>query len=795
MRKTTTFRRLLEAPEILVMPGVHDALSARIAEQEGFAAITMGGFAATGVLIGEPDTSQLSLAELADHYARVCEAVEIPLLADADTGFGNVTNVRRAVREYERAGVAALFIEDQVFPKRCGHTPGKAVVPAEEMVAKLKAALDARRDPDLVIMARTDALAVNGIEDAIARARLYREVGADLLFVEAPRNIEEMRRICREVGGPQLANIVEFGMTPELDAGALQEIGYAAAVWPLASILTVTKSLQILYRTMKEQGGTAIAKPRMAEFGAYTEIVGLPALRAREAAQLEFAEERVAAAKGRRPRRAPAAARQARAKSGERHADRIIRNAVIVDGTGAARRAGDIAIKGERIAAMGALEGWSADAEVEAGGKVAAPGFIDVHTHDDRLLLERPTMPPKASQGVTTVIVGNCGVSLAPLVADAVPPPLDLIGDRTWFRFARFADYLEELEGKKAALNAACLVGHTTLRVATMDRLDRPANEAEIARMREIATESLDAGAIGLSTGLYYAPAHAAPTAEVIAVAAPLAARGGLYVTHMRDEAEQVLDSLDETFRIGRDAAVPAVISHHKVTGVANRGRTRETLPRIEAAMKAQPLGLDCYPYTASSTVLRLDAAERAARVLVTWSRARPDLAGKELSAIVRDLGCPLAEAVARLQPAGAIYFMMDEEDVRRVLAFPHTMIGSDGLPHDEHPHPRLWGTFPRVLGHYCREVGLFPLEEAVRKMTGLPAARFGLEGRGVLAAGAYADITVFDPAAVIDTATFEKPTTPAAGIALVMVNGEPVWQDGRQTGARPGRVLRRKAR
>ncbi len=221
-------------------------------------------------------------------------------------------------------------------------------------------------------------------------------------------------------------------------------------------------------------------------------------------------------------------------------------------------------------------------------------------------------------------------------------------------------------------------------------------------------------------------------------------------------------------------------------------GRTRETLARIDAAMKVQSLGLDCYPYVASSTVLRLEAVKLASKVLITWSKARPDLAGQELAAIVETLGGSVEDVVAQLQPAGAIYFTMSEDDVRRVLAYPHTMIGSDGLPHDSHPHPRLWGTFPRVLGHYARDVGLFPLEEAVRKMTSLTARRFGLKGRGVLAPGAYADITIFDPEMVIDTASFEKPATPAAGIALVMVNGSPVWQDGASTGARPGRLLKR---
>src|SRR2546429_593068 len=256
----------------------------------------------------------------------------------------------------------------------------------------------------------------------------------------------------------------------------------------------------------------------------------------------------------------------------------------------------------------------------------------------------------------------------------------------------------------------------------------------------------------------------------------------------MRDEAEHVLDSLDESFQVGRTAQVPVVISHHKTTGVANFGRTAETLPKIAAAMEGQQIGLDAYPYVASSTILRTSRLDEATRVLITWSKAMPEQAGRELAEIAREWGVGIREAAERLQPAGAIYWMMDEADVRRVLAFEHTMIGSDGLPHDVHPHPRLWGTFPRVLGHYCREVGLFPLEEAVRRMTGLPAKRFGLTNRGRIAPGAYADLCVFDPATVIDKATFEQPVTPAAGIAYVLVNGTLVWQDGVHTGARPGR-------
>ena len=464
--------------------------------------------------------------------------------------------------------------------------------------------------------------------------------------------------------------------------------------------------------------------------------------------------------------------------------DVILRGATVIDGTGRPRYPADVAIAGDRMAGA---------REIDVSGKIVAPGFVDVHTHDDRALLGSPDMAAKASQGVTTVITGNCGVSLAPLMLErAPPPPLDLIGDAADYLYPRFADYLEALDRSPPALNAACLVGHSTLRVGAMPELDRAARRDEIAAMGERLQEALDAGAIGLSTGLYYAPAFHAPPAEIEALAARLRPAGAIYTTHMRDEAEHVLDSLEESFAVGRAAGVPAVISHHKTTGVANFGRTAETLPKIAAAMAGQEIGLDAYPYIASSTVLRRERIRDALKVLITWSKAAPEQAGRELAEIARDWGVDIDTAIARLQPAGAIYWLMDEADVRRVLAFEPTMIGSDGLPHDVHPHPRLWGTFPRVLGHYCREIGLFSLEATVRKMTGLSAERFGLAGRGVVAAGAYADLCVFDADRVIDRASFAEPTLPAAGIEHVFVNGRPVWSEGKPTGERPGRALRR---
>ncbi len=478
------------------------------------------------------------------------------------------------------------------------------------------------------------------------------------------------------------------------------------------------------------------------------------------------------------------------------HYDLIIRDGTVVDGTRAARFRADLGVRGERIAAIGDLSGDRAERELDASGKILAPGFIDAHTHDDRLMLSAPEMAPKASQGVTTVIAGNCGVSLAPLVLGerAAPPPLDLIGDTGDYRYPSFRAFVEELEAKPAATNGALLVGHSTLRVAVMDTLEHTASTAEIERMRAMVSEALDAGAIGCSTGLYYEPARAATTEEVIEVCRPLTARQALYCTHMRDEGDRIMDSLEETFRIGKALDVPVVVSHHKVAGRPNFGRMKQTLPFIAERMKDQKIGLDCYPYCASSTILSWSRTWPAMKVLVTWSKPHPEFNGMDLEEVAAKMGLDKEAAVHKLLPAGAIYFSMDENDVQRVLSFEHSMVGSDGLPHDAAPHPRLWGTFPRVLGHYSRNLGLFPLETAVYKMTGLTAKTFGLEGRGVLKTGNFADLCVFDAGTVNEAATFARPIQPAKGIEAVVVNGRFTWRDGKATGERPGRVLRRTA-
>ena len=473
--------------------------------------------------------------------------------------------------------------------------------------------------------------------------------------------------------------------------------------------------------------------------------------------------------------------------------DLVIRGARLIDGSGKPSASGDLAIKDDRIVAMGDLSQVKGSREIAAKGLALAPGFIDTHTHDDRALLSDPLMACKISQGVTTVVTGNCGISLAPLsISSYPPPPLDIIGREPQQFFPTFDAYLSALDREPPALNAVCQVGHSTLRVGAMERLDRAATQAETDVMRRTLDNALAHGAIGLSTGLYYPPAKDAPTDEVVALTKTVRAHGGIHTTHMRDEASHMIDSVNETISIGKAADIPVVISHHKASGISNHGMVETSLKLIAEARKSQRLGLDVYPYVAASTMLSPDRISLASKIIVTWSKSRPEFAGRTLDDVAKELKTTLEGAATQLMPAGAIYFMMSEDDVRRVLSFPSTMIGSDGLPHDEHPHPRLWGTFPRVLGHYARDVKLFSLEEAVRRMTALSAAQFGLTDRGVLRPGAYADLVLFDPATIADAATFERPKMAAKGIAEVFVNGRSVWRDGHATGNRPGRALRR---
>lgn len=478
--------------------------------------------------------------------------------------------------------------------------------------------------------------------------------------------------------------------------------------------------------------------------------------------------------------------------------DWLIRNAEVVDGTGLPVWRGDVALVGDRIAAVGAdLSQLQSLQVVDAAGRTLCPGFIDVHTHDDRALLSDPGMAPKISQGVTTVVVGNCGVSLAPLVLHAAPPqPLDALDDlrasRSWYRFDTLAAYRNAVQAAQPAVNVYALIGHTTLRRACMADLSAPASASEIAAMAEALDLALSQGARGLSSGLFYPPAQAAPAAEVEVLAQVAARHRGIYTAHIRDEADDVMPALQEAVGIARRAGLPLVLSHHKVAGRNNRGRTRETLPYIARCCTHHDVGVDVYPYEASSTMLNLRSAQAARRTVITWCEPMPQAAGRELADLAQELGLSLQAAIERLSPAGAIFFMMDEADVQQILRYPMAMIGSDGLPHDPLPHPRLWGSFTRVLGHYVRDTGLLTLPDAIRRMTSLPAARFQMADRGVIAAGAFADLVLLDPSVVRPGNSWTAPTLPSVGIDEVWVNGTHAWSKGSPGPARAGRWLAR---
>lgn len=473
--------------------------------------------------------------------------------------------------------------------------------------------------------------------------------------------------------------------------------------------------------------------------------------------------------------------------------DFLIRNATVFDGTGAEGQMLDIAVRGGRISAIGPSLTCRAGERIDAGGLALAPGFVDVHTHDDTNVIRTPEMLPKLSQGVTTVIIGNCGISAAPVTLRGEPPdPMNLLGGGEVFRYSTFQSYVAAVGEANPAVNVAALVGHTALRNNHMDRLDRTATESEITAMKAQLAEALDHGALGLSTGLAYLSANSASTEEVMKLAEPLAAAGAVYTTHMRTETEAILDAMKEAFAIGKASGVPVIVSHLKCAGIANWGRSPEVLQSLEEVRTSQAAGCDCYPYAAGSSTLDLRQVDPRVEITITWSTPHPDVAGQSLAKIAEQWNVTQLEAARRLQPAGAIYHSISEEDMRRILAHPATMIGSDGLPNDPRPHPRLWGTFPRVLGRYSRELKLMPLAEAVFKMTGMPAQRFKLPGRGLIREGMAADLVLFDPDEVIDTATYADPVRPAKGILSVWVNGVLSYRASGETGRRAGVFLAR---
>ncbi len=491
----------------------------------------------------------------------------------------------------------------------------------------------------------------------------------------------------------------------------------------------------------------------------------------------------------------------------------VLRNALIVDGTGAQPRAGDVRIEDARIVELGDLSPAPATREIDVGGLAVSPGFIDVHTHDDFAALLHPGMGFKLTGGVTTDVVGNCGFGAAPFAAamelgQALHPGLSLSP------YQGFAGYFGALEARGTGCNIAALAGHGTLRLAVMGNASRSPDDAEIQAMKFLLAEALDAGAVGLSSGLIYEPGRNADTDELVELVATFSGTGALYATHMRDEGTGLLESVNEAIAIGERGGVPVQISHHKAAGRDAWGMVEQSLGLIEAAQaRGVNVHADQYPYTAGSTLLQavlnngafLDdpgaggiGRVRGEDVSVASAPGHPQWEGQRIASLAAAFGVDAREAgeriAAQAQGATVILHMMSEEDVRTVMRHPSTMIGSDGIPTlDGKPHPRINNTFARVIGHYARDEKLFSLAEAVYRMTGFAAQKFGFADRGVLREGAFADLVVFDPEAIVDRATYEEPLLPPAGIEHVFVNGVHAVRDGGLTGDRGGRVLRRR--
>jgi N-acyl-D-amino-acid deacylase len=477
--------------------------------------------------------------------------------------------------------------------------------------------------------------------------------------------------------------------------------------------------------------------------------------------------------------------------------DLIIENATLIDGSGADAIRTNVAVEGDQFAGLDCDISAAAHRRINADGLVLAPGFIDSHSHDDLLLLQPPRREhPKLSQGVTSVVTGNCGLSLAPSNDAKRPPPFDIFGELSIQQnFSCFSQYLDALQHTNLHVNAACLIGHTSVRVKHVQDLTKTANTSEIEAMRIDIEKGLAAGALGMSTGVFYEPARSAGKAEIVAVADRLNSFGGLLSSHVRDESDGITRAIEEAIDIARAVNVPLILSHHKLVGTQNFGKSVQTLALIEDAAKTHAICLDCYPYAASSTTLLPSRVEQCSEVLISWSKAFPEAAGKKLSLLAKERGQSWRETAEQLVPAGAIYFAMDEADVERILKHPLTMIGSDGLPHDASPHPRLWGSFPRVLGLYARDRRTFSIETAIHKMTGLTAARYGLSGRGLIKRGFFADFVLFDPAQISDKATYDAPTIASRGISKVFVNGQECWADGESINSPNGRLIKRTRR
>ena len=525
--------------------------------------------------------------------------------------------------------------------------------------------------------------------------------------------------------------------------------------------------------------------------------------------------------------------------------DLVIRDGGIVDGSGADTARADLAIRDGRIVEITPRYTGTARREIDARGMIVAPGFIDIKTHSDFTLPYTPRAESKVLQGVTTEVIGHCGFSLAPVLRGRAAILREyLAGFAPWIdtRETSFAAYLDNFP--QTAVNTIMQVGHNTLRLMTTGMEGRAPNGDELAVMMRLLDEGLAAGALGLSSGLFTAPGSFARPDEIHALLQVVRRHGGMYATHLRSEGGEIFAAVDEAIQAAEATGVHAHIAHLKLSGLENRQRARELLDKIEAAQR-RAVGIDCdaYPYTCAGNPLRNllplwvqeggvqtmlgRLRDRAVRlqvsreidergvtnfgriaswdvVTVSTSRTRSRDAGRSIAELARDAGVSPIDCVCDLLAAddGATFVLVcsiDEADVQTLLRSPAVLVGSDGravapdsVAGQGRPHPRFYGTFPRVLGHYARDLGLFSLPEAVRKMTGGPARILRLVDRGLLREGYRADVTVFDPATVQDRATYQDPHQYPLGISPVIVNGVVVVEDGRHTGALPGTVLRR---
>ena len=520
--------------------------------------------------------------------------------------------------------------------------------------------------------------------------------------------------------------------------------------------------------------------------------------------------------------------------------DYLLKGGSVIDGSGTEIRQADIAVEGDRIAAVGDLSGIRADRTLSIRGLIACPGFIDVHAHSEFTLLADGRAEGKVCQGITTEINGNCGMSAAPLYGPALEQrEKDLSDLHIKERWNTFEEYFALLEKRKFAVNFLTLAGHGNLRASVAGYSDRPLTKEESDKAARLLNEAMDAGAKGLSTGLIYPPGVYSGTPELVSLAREAARRKGVYTTHMRSEGDRLIESVEEVLRIAAGSGVHAHISHLKTSGERNWGKLAGVFEMIdEARNKGLSVTCDRYPYIASSTdldtvlpqwafeggrkkeieTLRTERERLSADIL----REYPDgslwdkilissvtleknkwMEGERFSSVSRKMNktplqCLFDLLMEEGLSVGAIFFSMNEDNLRAILRRPDIVIGSDssarsfdGITAEGRPHPRGFGSFPRMLGRYVREEKVLTLSEAVHKMTGKPAGIFHIDRRGLIAEGCFADITVFDPERIIDTADFTDPFRKPEGISHVFVNGVPVLSDGEVTGALPGRVLK----